>query len=97
MSAPEWKRALLGCLGAACYGTIHPIQAYCMGTIISVYFINDKSVIDQITNHTLLLHLLNPSSSQLHCQSLTTLQFRNYGRKFNEEGARKDAWEIANL
>lgn len=45
MSAPEWKRALLGCLGAACYGTIHPIQAYCMGTIISVYFINDNSVI----------------------------------------------------
>ncbi|GLT68950.1 hypothetical protein SLA2020_411400 [Shorea laevis] len=45
MSAPEWKRALLGCLGAACYGTIHPVQAYCMGTIISVYFINDKSVL----------------------------------------------------
>jgi len=45
MSAPEWKQALLGCLGAACNGTIHPIQAYCLGTVISVYFINDKSVI----------------------------------------------------
>jgi len=45
MSAPEWKRALLGCLGAACYGTIPPIQGYCLGTVISVYFINDKSVI----------------------------------------------------
>jgi hypothetical protein len=30
MNAPEWKRALHRCLGAACYRTIHPIHAYCL-------------------------------------------------------------------
>ncbi|XP_041011366.1 putative multidrug resistance protein [Juglans microcarpa x Juglans regia] len=45
MNAPEWKQALLGCLGAAGFGTIQPIHAYCLGTIVSVYFKDNNSSI----------------------------------------------------
>ncbi|KAL4638831.1 hypothetical protein ACB092_03G175300 [Castanea dentata] len=45
MNAPEWKQALLGCLGAAGSGMVQSLHAYCLGTIISVYF-EDKSTIE---------------------------------------------------
>ncbi|PON42312.1 ABC transporter [Parasponia andersonii] len=45
MNAPEWKQAILGCLGAAGFGAIQPIHAYCLGTVISVYFLKDSSAI----------------------------------------------------
>ena len=44
MNAPEWKQALLGCLGAAGSGFVQSLHAYFLGTIISVYF-EDKSTI----------------------------------------------------
>lgn len=43
MNAPEWVNALLGCLGAAGSGVVQPINAYCLGAVISVYLQNDKS------------------------------------------------------
>ncbi|XP_038994067.1 ABC transporter B family member 15-like [Hibiscus syriacus] len=43
MNAPEWKRTLLGCIGAMSSGAIQPIYAYSMGTVASVYFIKDSS------------------------------------------------------
>lgn len=43
MNAPEWKQALLGCLGAAGFGAIQPINSYCMGTVLSAYFLKDSS------------------------------------------------------
>lgn len=43
MNAPEWANALLGCLGAAGSGAVQPINAYCLGAVISVYLQNDKS------------------------------------------------------
>ncbi|KAK8582901.1 hypothetical protein V6N13_069667 [Hibiscus sabdariffa] len=43
MNAPEWKRTLMGCLGAISSGAIQPIYAYSMGTVASVYFIKDNS------------------------------------------------------
>ncbi|XP_015894509.3 putative multidrug resistance protein isoform X1 [Ziziphus jujuba] len=41
MNAPEWKQALLGCIGAAVVGAIQAMQSFCMGTILSIYFISD--------------------------------------------------------
>lgn len=38
MSSPEWKRALLGCFGAIGFGAVHPMNAYCMGALVSAYF-----------------------------------------------------------
>ncbi|XP_059662527.1 ABC transporter B family member 15-like [Cornus florida] len=45
MNAPEWGRALLGCIGAIGSGAVQPINSYCVGALISVYFKNEKSSI----------------------------------------------------
>ncbi|GMY26375.1 putative multidrug resistance protein [Fagus crenata] len=44
MNAPEWKQALLGCLGAAGSGTIQAIYAYCLGTVVSIYFKDNSTI-----------------------------------------------------
>ncbi|KAJ8542935.1 hypothetical protein K7X08_005458 [Anisodus acutangulus] len=49
MNAPEWGRALLGCIGAIGSGAVQPINAYCVGAVISVYFRPNKS---SIQSHT---------------------------------------------
>ncbi|KAK9276870.1 hypothetical protein L1049_006407 [Liquidambar formosana] len=49
MNAPEWKKALLGCLGAAGFGAIQPIHSYCLGSVVSVYFQKDNSTIKSDT------------------------------------------------
>ncbi|KAK9268557.1 hypothetical protein L1049_000311 [Liquidambar formosana] len=43
MNAPEWGRALVGCIGAIGTGAAQPINAYCVGAVISAYFLTDKS------------------------------------------------------
>ncbi|KAF6157536.1 hypothetical protein GIB67_004474 [Kingdonia uniflora] len=45
MNLPEWKRTLLGCLGAVGSGAVQPIHSYCLGTIVSIYFIKDNTLI----------------------------------------------------
>ncbi|KDP26713.1 hypothetical protein JCGZ_17871 [Jatropha curcas] len=45
MNAPEWKRAFLGCLGAAGFGAVQSGHAYCLGSIVSVYFLDNNSEI----------------------------------------------------
>ncbi|KAL1807300.1 hypothetical protein ACET3Z_030368 [Daucus carota] len=42
MNAPEWKKALLGCLGSVGFGVIQPVHAYCLGSVVSVFFITDN-------------------------------------------------------
>ncbi|XP_034683654.1 ABC transporter B family member 15-like [Vitis riparia] len=49
MNLPEWKRGLLGCIGAAVFGAIQPTHAYCLGTVVSVYFLKDDSSIKSQT------------------------------------------------
>ncbi|XP_051144246.1 ABC transporter B family member 15-like [Andrographis paniculata] len=43
MNAPEWKRALLGCLGAVSFGAVMPVNAYCVGNLVSAYFGDSSS------------------------------------------------------
>ena len=45
MNTPEWGRAVLGCLGALGSGAVQPINAYCVGSLISVYFLQDEKEI----------------------------------------------------
>ncbi|KAF5728373.1 Multidrug/pheromone exporter MDR family ABC transporter family [Tripterygium wilfordii] len=45
MNAPEWRRGLIGCLAAIGSGAVQPINAYCVGSLISIYFRTDKSEI----------------------------------------------------
>ncbi|KAM4092532.1 hypothetical protein ACB094_06G046600 [Castanea mollissima] len=42
MNMPEWGRAMLGCLGALGSGAVQPINAYCVGSLILVYFLKDE-------------------------------------------------------
>ncbi|XP_051122621.1 putative multidrug resistance protein [Andrographis paniculata] len=43
MNAPEWRRALLGCLGAVVFGLVLPANAYCLGSVVSTYFSDDRT------------------------------------------------------
>ncbi|KAI9093399.1 hypothetical protein K1719_027413 [Acacia pycnantha] len=41
MNAPEWRITVLGCLGALGSGAVQPINAYCVGILVSNYFDNE--------------------------------------------------------
>lgn len=43
MNAPEMGQALLGCIAAIGSGAVQPINAYCVGSLISIYFEKDES------------------------------------------------------
>ncbi|CAM8944333.1 unnamed protein product [Rhodiola kirilowii] len=43
MNAPEWVQAVLGCIGAIGSAAVQPINAYCIGGLISVYFQGNKA------------------------------------------------------
>ncbi|KAL8209761.1 hypothetical protein R6Q57_006493 [Mikania cordata] len=45
MNAPEWRKTMYGCIGAVGSGAVQPINAYCVGAMINVYFRPDKSTI----------------------------------------------------
>ncbi|KAL3833184.1 hypothetical protein ACJIZ3_007920 [Penstemon smallii] len=47
MNLPEWKHGLFGCMGAILFGAIQPLYAFAMGSMISVYFMPDHSVIKE--------------------------------------------------
>ncbi|XP_071688623.1 putative multidrug resistance protein [Rutidosis leptorrhynchoides] len=49
MNASEWKRAVLGCLGAGGFGAISPIHSYCLGSVVAVYFLPEKSKVKSET------------------------------------------------
>ncbi|KAM7464693.1 hypothetical protein LguiA_032814 [Lonicera macranthoides] len=58
MNAPEWKRALLGCLGAAGFGAIQPIHAYCLGSMVSVFFLENNSKLKSETEFYCIIFLI---------------------------------------
>ncbi|GMN63161.1 hypothetical protein TIFTF001_032223 [Ficus carica] len=41
LNSPEWGQTFLGCLGAIGSGAVQPINAYCVGSLISIYFLQD--------------------------------------------------------
>ncbi|KAI3452365.1 hypothetical protein Pfo_009030 [Paulownia fortunei] len=47
MNLPEWKQATLGCISAILFGAIQPLYAFAMGSMISVYFLPDHSLIKE--------------------------------------------------
>lgn len=57
MNAPEWLNAVLGCLGAIGSGAVQPVNAYCVGTLISVYFEPETSRIKSKTRVLALVFL----------------------------------------
>ncbi|KAK4286054.1 hypothetical protein QN277_002665 [Acacia crassicarpa] len=57
MNAPEWGRALLGCLGAVGSGAVQPVNAFFVGILISVYFDSETSKIKSKTRGLALTFL----------------------------------------
>ncbi|KAH8518440.1 hypothetical protein H0E87_000334 [Populus deltoides] len=57
MNAPEWGSALIGCLAAIGSGAVQPINAYCVGSLISNYFLSDKSAAKHKSNKLSLVFL----------------------------------------
>ncbi|KAJ8615575.1 hypothetical protein MRB53_034947 [Persea americana] len=57
MNRPEWRRALLGCLGAIGFGAIQPGHFYCMGSLLSVFFLKDNEKIRSQTRTYSLIFL----------------------------------------
>ena len=49
MNTPEWKEALLGSIGAILFGAIQPLYAFVMGSLISVYFLEEHDEIKRQT------------------------------------------------
>ncbi|KAJ1278279.1 hypothetical protein BS78_04G068000 [Paspalum vaginatum] len=49
LNAPEWKQALIGSLSAVVCGSIQPVFAYVMGSVISVYFSTNHEEIKEKT------------------------------------------------
>jgi len=45
MNLPEWRQAIMGCLGAVLFGAVQPLYAFAMGSMISVYFLTDHNEI----------------------------------------------------
>ncbi|XP_020240290.1 ABC transporter B family member 15 [Cajanus cajan] len=54
LNIPEWKQACLGCLNAVLFGAIQPVYAFAMGSVISVYFLQDH---DEIKRKTMIYSL----------------------------------------
>ncbi|MFS8011200.1 putative ABC-type xenobiotic transporter [Helianthus anomalus] len=49
MNSPEWKQALYGIVCAVIFGAVQPIFSFAMGSMISVYFLEDHDEIKQKT------------------------------------------------
>uniref|UniRef100_M4E972 Uncharacterized protein n=1 Tax=Brassica campestris TaxID=3711 RepID=M4E972_BRACM len=49
MNRPEWKHAMCGCLSAALYGAVQPLNAYVVGSMVSMYFLTSHEKIREKT------------------------------------------------
>ncbi|KAL5538666.1 hypothetical protein UlMin_044328 [Ulmus minor] len=55
MNSPEFVQAFLGCLGAIGSGAVQPVNAYCVGYLISIYFLQDP---DEMKSKSRVLSLV---------------------------------------
>lgn len=49
LNLPEWKQAALGCFGATLFGAVQPVYSFAMGSMISVFFLQDNEEIKRQT------------------------------------------------
>ncbi|KAF8031806.1 hypothetical protein BT93_D0885 [Corymbia citriodora subsp. variegata] len=45
LNLPEWKQAILGCISAILFGAVQPVYSFALGSMISVYFLQDHEEI----------------------------------------------------
>ncbi|KAH9290787.1 hypothetical protein KI387_034904, partial [Taxus chinensis] len=59
LNASEWKQAVFGCLGAISFGAVQPIYSFVMGSMLSVYFLQDHHQIkSKTTKYSLIFFSL---------------------------------------
>ncbi|KDP39051.1 hypothetical protein JCGZ_00808 [Jatropha curcas] len=83
MNAPERGRALVGCLAAVGSGAVQPINAYCVGSLISNYFRTDKSAIKH-KSRTLSLVFLGVAALNFTTSILQHYNFAVMGEKLTK-------------
>lgn len=55
LNSPEWKMASFGCIGAILFGGVQPLYAFFMGSMVSIYFLEDHGMIkEQIRVYAML-------------------------------------------
>ncbi|KAI6699360.1 hypothetical protein NL676_013684 [Syzygium grande] len=45
LNMPEWKQAILGCIGTILFGAVQPVYSLAMGSMVSVFFLKDHEEI----------------------------------------------------
>lgn len=75
MTASEWKATLFGCIGALSYGAIQPLHSFCLGALLSVYFINNDEKIKSQTKMYCLAFLIFAVS----CFITSSVQYYYFG------------------
>lgn len=83
LNSPEWKTALLGCIAALGSGAIQPINAYCVGSLISIYFKTNKSEIKS-QSRTLSLVFLGIAALSFVSSVLQHYNFAIMGEKLTK-------------
>ncbi|RRT45628.1 hypothetical protein B296_00037236 [Ensete ventricosum] len=70
LNLPERRQAVLGSLGAMAFGAMQPLYAFSMGSMLSVYFMNDHK---EIMSNTRTYYLLFLAMSDIRSTWLGTL------------------------
>ncbi|KAH9803368.1 ABC transporter B family member 15 [Citrus sinensis] len=83
INMPEWGSALLGCIASIGSGAVQPINAYCVGSLISIYFRTDKSEIKS-KSRTLSLFFLGVAVLNFISSLLQHYSFSVMGEKLTK-------------
>ncbi|KAL0889773.1 hypothetical protein Bca101_013756 [Brassica carinata] len=71
MNRPEWKHAMSGCLSAALYGAVQPLNAYVVGSMVSMYFLTSHDKIREKTRIYVLVRSLIGERVSLLVQTIS--------------------------
>ncbi|KAK9104290.1 hypothetical protein Scep_021134 [Stephania cephalantha] len=58
MNAPEWKKALVGCIGAVGFGVVQTASVFCLGSVVSIYFLKDHALVRSETKFYCFIFLM---------------------------------------
>uniref|UniRef100_A0A0R0F4C4 Multidrug resistance protein n=1 Tax=Glycine max TaxID=3847 RepID=A0A0R0F4C4_SOYBN len=92
MNAPEWKHALLGCLGAIGSGICQPIYSYCLGLLYSSIFcciavVNFLSGLIQHYNFTIMAERLLKRVRENLLEKVLTFEMGWFDQEDNSSAA----------
>eukprot|EP01018_Ginkgo_biloba_P008960 Gb_02468 [translate_table: standard] len=75
LNAPEWKQALMGCLGAIGFGAVQPVYTFYTGSMVFVFFLKDHDEIKLKTRTYSLIFL----SIAIVSFTVNMIQHYNFG------------------